>query len=197
MADRTVARIGYGLVFIENGGNHHPVHHPVFPFLQTVTQRTLDNIVPAFTLARGPSVEPIHWTPDAGLGRASSSVDRSRSGYVQQWNVGPARVRAEHRDGAGVCRFEDHPVGLPDTNLNQLTVEQLALGALLQQRVPNPSFGTIPRSSSLGDPTIPVGQLMKPYPQHTTVSLSQQRGHDDLQRLTRSWNSASPAACIW
>jgi hypothetical protein len=39
------------------------------------------------------------------------------------------------------------------------------------QRVPNPFFGTIPRSSSLGDPTIPVAQLLKPYPQYTTVSL--------------------------
>jgi hypothetical protein len=37
--------------------------------------------------------------------------------------------------------------------------------------VANPYFGTIPRSSSLGDPTITVAQLLKPYPQYTTVSL--------------------------
>jgi hypothetical protein len=37
--------------------------------------------------------------------------------------------------------------------------------------VPNPFFGTIPRSSSLGDPTIPLAQLLKPYPRYTTVSL--------------------------
>jgi len=62
-------------------------------------------------------------------------------------------------------------VGLPDTNLNQLTVEQLAQGSSLLVRVPNPYFGTIPRSSSLGDPTITVAQLLKPYPQYTAVSL--------------------------
>jgi hypothetical protein len=62
-------------------------------------------------------------------------------------------------------------VGLPDTNLNQLTVEQLSQGAPLLARVTNPFFGTIPRSSSLGDPTIPTAQLLKPYPQYTTVSL--------------------------
>jgi hypothetical protein len=39
------------------------------------------------------------------------------------------------------------------------------------ERVANPYFGTIPRSSSLGDPTITVGQLLKPYPRHTVVSL--------------------------
>jgi len=37
--------------------------------------------------------------------------------------------------------------------------------------VPNPFFGGIPRSSSLGDPTIPVAQLLKPCPEYTTVSL--------------------------
>ncbi len=62
-------------------------------------------------------------------------------------------------------------VGIPDTNLNQLTVDQLAQGAPLQQRVPNPYFGIIPRSSSLGDPTISVAQLLKPFPEYTTVSL--------------------------
>src|SRR4029079_14254874 len=62
-------------------------------------------------------------------------------------------------------------VGLPDTNLNQLTVAQLSQGASLQTRVANPYFGIIPRSSSLGDPTIPVAQLQKPYPEYTTVSL--------------------------
>jgi hypothetical protein len=62
-------------------------------------------------------------------------------------------------------------VGVPDTNLNQLTVDQLAQGASLLTRVPNPYFGIIPRSSSLGDPTTTVAQLLKPYPQYTTVSL--------------------------
>ena len=62
-------------------------------------------------------------------------------------------------------------VGIPDSNVNQLTVDQLALGPPLLQRVANPFFGTIPRSSSLGDPTITVAQLMKPFPDYTTVSL--------------------------
>src|SRR5262249_2483643 len=39
------------------------------------------------------------------------------------------------------------------------------------QPVPNPYFGITPRSSSLGNPTIPYGQLLKPYPEYTTVAL--------------------------
>ena len=37
--------------------------------------------------------------------------------------------------------------------------------------MPNPFFGIIPRSSSLGDPTITRAQLLKPFPEYTTVSL--------------------------
>ena len=173
ITDKTVARIGYGMVWIEMAGITTPFTTPVFPFLQTVSQRTLDNIVPAFALAAGPRVEPIPLTPTAGLGQGVFAVDRDLgSGYVQQWNTSLQRELTSDISvevaytGSKITR-----VGIPDTNLNQLTVEQLALGASLQQRVTNPYFGTIPRSSSLGDPTIPAGQLLKPYPQYTTVSL--------------------------
>jgi hypothetical protein len=37
--------------------------------------------------------------------------------------------------------------------------------------VPNPYFGVIPRSSSIGDPTVTKAQLMKPFPAYTVVSL--------------------------
>ena len=47
--------------------------------------------------------------------------------------------------------------------------------------MPNPYFGIIPRSSSLGDPTIPLAQLLKPYPDvHDGEPVSQQRRHDAL-----------------
>jgi hypothetical protein len=173
VTDRTVVRAGYGLVWIEMAGITTPFTTPVFPFLQTVSQRTLDNIVPAFTLASGPTVAPIPLTPDAGLGQGVFSVDRDLgSGYVRQWNTSLQRELTSDISieiaytGSKITR-----VGLPDTNLNQLSVEQLVLGPALQQRVANPYFGLIPRSSSLGDPTIPVAQLMKPYPDYTTVSL--------------------------
>jgi hypothetical protein len=65
----------------------------------------------------------------------------------------------------------DPSTGIPDTNLNQLAASQLALGSSLLERVPNPYYGIIPSSSSLGDPTIPRAQLLKPYPTYTTVSL--------------------------
>src|SRR5206468_7024405 len=87
IANHTVIRSGYGLIWIEQAGITTPFTNPQFPFLQTVTQRSLDNIMPAFILASGPSVSPIAPTPDAGLGQGVFSVDRNLgSGYAQQWN---------------------------------------------------------------------------------------------------------------
>ena len=173
ITDRTVARFGYGMVWIEQAGVTTPFTTPAFPFLQTVSQRTLDNITPAFVLAQGPRVEPIPQTPTAGLGQGVFAVDRDLgSGYVQQWHTSIQRdltstVSVEVAYAGSKITF----IGIPDANLNQLTVEHLAMGSSLQERVTNPFFGTIPRSSSLGDPTIPRAQLLKPYPQYTTVSL--------------------------
>jgi hypothetical protein len=150
-----------------------PFTTPTFPFLQTVSERALDTINPAFVLQNGPTVAPIAPTATAGLGQGVFSVDRNLgSGYVQQWNASIRRELTTNTtfEAAYVGSNITH-VGIPETNLNQLSVDQLALGPALLQRVPNPYFGVIPRSSSLGDPTIPAGQLLKPYPQYTNVSL--------------------------
>jgi Carboxypeptidase regulatory-like domain len=173
LSDTTLLSSGYGLVWIEMAGITTPFTTPTFPFLQTVSQHALDTIAPAFLLQNGPSVAPIAPTPAAGLGQGVFAVDRTLgSGYVQQWNVSVQReVTAGTTVEVAYVGSTITHVGIPDTNLNQLSVDQLALGPALLERVPNPYFGIIPRSSSLGDPTIPVAQLLKPYPAYTTVSL--------------------------
>jgi outer membrane receptor protein involved in Fe transport len=170
---KTVASAGYGLVWIEMAGITTPFTTPNFPFLQTVSERALDTLSPAFVLRDGPAVAPIPPTPSAGLGQGVFAVDRTLgSGYVQQWNASVQRELTTNTtlEIAYVGSIVTH-VGIPDSNLNQLTVGQLALGPALLARVPNPYYGIIPRTSALGDPTIPVAQLIKPYPAYTTVSL--------------------------
>src|SRR4029453_8503949 len=137
------------------------------------SQRALDTISPAFVLQNGPSVAPIPLTPTAGLGQGVFAVDPPLgSGYVQQWNVSVQRELTTNTsvEVAYVGSKITH-VGIPDSNLNQLTVDQLPLPNTLLQRVPNPYFGIVPRSSTIGDPTIPYAQLLKPFPAYTTVSL--------------------------
>jgi hypothetical protein len=173
LTDKTILSSGYGLVWIEMAGITTPFTTPTFPFLQTVSQRTLDNITPAFVLQSGPSVAPLAPTATAGLGQGVFAVDGTLgSGYAQQWNASVQRELTTNTtvEAAYIGSHIVH-VGIPDSNLNQLSASQLALGPALTQRVPNPYFGVIPQSSSLGDPTIPVAQLLKPYPEYTTVSL--------------------------
>ena len=173
LGEKTVIRSGYGLIWIEMAGITTPFTTPQFPFIQTVSQRTLDNINPAFVLSAGPTVAPIPLTPNAGLGQGVFSVDADLgSGYAQQWNFTIQRELMQNMvvEVAYAGSKITH-VGIPDTNINQLTASQLAIGAPLLVRVPNPFFGQIPRSSSLGDPTIPVAQLLRPFPRFTGVSL--------------------------
>jgi hypothetical protein len=169
---KTVVRSSYGMVFIEQTGITTPFTTPQFPFLQTVQQATLDSINPAFVLSRGPSVAPIPLNADAGLGQGVFTVNRNLgSGYVQQWNLAVQHELIRDLSievaytGSVITR-----VGIPDTNLNQLTVAQLAQGSALTATVTNPYYGQIPVSSSIGGKTISVAQLQKPYPRFLTVS---------------------------
>ena len=170
---KSVVRAGYALVWIEQAGITTPFTQPVFPFLQNVSQASLDALRPAFVLSQGPTVAPIALTPDAGLGQSVFSVDRDLgSGYAQQWNVAYQReLGADFAVEIAYAGAKGTHIGVPDTNINQLTAEQLALGNVLLERVPNSCLGVVPPSSSLGGATVSRAQAMRPYPCFNTVSL--------------------------
>src|SRR5204862_3185523 len=86
ITDSLVVRSGYSLTWIEQAGITTPFTTPLFPFIQTLGQQTLDNINPAFVLSQGPTVTPQPPIPDAGLGQGVFAVQRDNgSGYAQQW----------------------------------------------------------------------------------------------------------------
>jgi hypothetical protein len=173
---RTVVRSGFGIVFIDQSGITTPFTDPQFPFIQSVTQKTQDSVNAAFTLSGGPSVAPIPLTPAAGLGQSVYTVNRTTgSGYSQQWNLAVQRAITKNLsvDIAYVGSHIVH-VGIPDSNLNQLTAAQLAAGLTnpgsLTNKVTNPYYGQLPVSSSLDTPTIAAAQLLKPYPRFQNVA---------------------------
>lgn len=173
ITDSLVIRSGYGLTWIEQPGITTPFTTPLFPFIQTVGQRSLDNINPAFILSSGPAVQVAEPNPNSGLGQGVFGVDRHQgSGYAQQWNLMLQKIFLQDLSvEGGYLGSKLTRLGVPDVNLNQLTVNQLALGSQLTQLVPNPYFGQIPAASSLGGPTIARQQLLRPYPRFTTVTL--------------------------
>jgi hypothetical protein len=165
---RTVVRSGFGMVFIDQSGITTPFTVPQFPFVQSVTQKSADNINAAFTLSGGPTVQPIAKTATAGLGQSVYTATRNAgSGYVEQWNLAVQHALTSHLsvDFAYVGSHIVH-VGIPDQNLNQLTDAQLATGLSgtnLTAKVTNPCFGVAPSWSSIGGKTTTLAQTMMPY----------------------------------
>jgi hypothetical protein len=181
-----VLRAGYGLTWIEQAGITTPFTTPLFPFIRTEEQNSLDNRSPAFVLANGPNTGTEAPSPRSGLGQGVFAVQRDqKSGYAQQWNLTIQRtIRSAWVVEAGYAGSKLTNLGVPDVNLNQLRVEQLALGAALIQSVANPYFGHIPAGSSLGGPTIARQQLLRPYPRFTTVALYRNNvGHSTYHAL--------------
>ena len=172
-ADNWVIRSGYGMVWFEQTGITTPFTMPQFPFIQTVGQQSPDNISAAFALANGPSVVVTPPNPNSGLGQGVFGVDRTNgSGYSQQWNLTVQTSIGNNLSvEAGYLGSKNTRLGIPDANINQLSPQYLALGTALLAKVPNPYYGQIPASSSLGGPTLAAQQLLRPYPRFTTVAL--------------------------
>jgi len=168
-----VVRGGYGLIFFEQSGITTPFTIPQFPFVQTVGQQSQDNVNAAFILSSGPTVQVTDPNPNSGLGQGVFGVNRQNgSGYSQQWNFTVQKtIGTNWNVEVGYLGSKNTRLGIPDANINQLPSQYLSLGAALLTKVPNPYFGQIPASSSLGGATIAQQLLLRPYPRFTNVAL--------------------------
>lgn len=104
------------------------------------------------------------------VGQTIDAVLRNRaSPYVQQWTA-----NMQYQLGNTVLQAAyvgNHGVKLlfgTTYELDQLPPADLALGNQLLQPVANPFYGII-TSGSLSGPTIPYGQLLRPFPEYTGV----------------------------
>jgi hypothetical protein len=173
IGDSWVVRAGYGLIFFEQSGITTPFTMPQFPFIQTVGQQSQDNVNAAFALSSGPTVQVTAANPNSGLGQGVFGVDRNNgSGYSQQRNLTIGKSFGDTWNvEVSYLGSKNTRLGIPDANINQLPTQYLSQGAALLTRVPNPYFGQIPASSSLGGATITQQQLLRPFPRFTNVAL--------------------------
>jgi hypothetical protein len=135
LADTLVVRSAYGLTWFEQSGVTTPFTTPLYPFIQTLTQQSRDGIKPAFLLSQGPTVQP------GSLGQNVFAVQRDNgSGYAQQWNFSLQKsFRTAWSFEAGYVGSKLTRLGVPDVNINQLTVEQLKSGGTH----PYPNFNNV------------------------------------------------------
>jgi hypothetical protein len=112
-----------------------------------------------------------------------TNVPKEPATYVEQWNLDLQKdlghqtmVDVAYVGNRGV--HQQLPAGLNDDgqSLDQLPDQYNALGPALLAQVPNPFYGQIP-TGNLSGPTIPAGQLLRPYPQYFNL-----------------WNAANTAA---
>lgn len=101
---------------------------------------------------------------------AATNWRSTHTGYMAQWNFDIQQslwkggvLEVTYSGSAGV--------GLPagwSTQINQLPDQYLSLGSALNQSVPNP-FASVVTSGPLSQPTILRSQLLRPWPQFTTL----------------------------
>ena len=107
------------------------------------------------------------------VGQSINAVFRGRpTPYVEQWAGGfqyevmPDTILQANYVGSHGLKLL---FGNGGTQLNALPTADLSLGNALLNPVANPFYGII-NNSSIGGPTIPYGQLLRPYPEYTGVT---------------------------
>ncbi len=187
--DKTVIRTGYGLFFLPSDLNmssapwSNPINSITTPWVSTTNggytpSATLSNPFPN-GLLQPPGRNPDYQSLLYGTG-ITSPVANQRYPYVQQWNFNIERqitdtlmVEAAYAGARGVHLFGS------GGQVDQLPDQDLALGTKLQQLVPNPFYGLI-STGTLANPTVQEGQLLLPFPQYTSVSVTTPSNRDSI-----------------
>lgn len=190
--NKLVIRSGFGTFYVAN----YPLWSlPTQGFSQSTPYvGSVNGITPVNTLSNpypNGLLQPIGSSQGAltNVGQPISAVGRTRSSpYVEQWSFS-TQYALSNADVLELSYFGNHGLKLDynDVQRNQLDPQYLSLGNALLTPVKNPFYGVITSSScGLSQPTVPYGQLLRPYPQYCNV--------DDLQPPgASSWYHAMTA----
>ena len=129
---------------------------------------TVDNPYPTgLNVASGSSLGPATF-----LGQSVSAAERNlKAPYAEQWNLGVQQLLTTNLS-LDVVYVGTHGLHEPaNLTLDQLPDSALALGSALNTLVPNPFYGQI-ATGQLAAPTVSRAQLLRPYPQFTSVTAT-------------------------
>jgi hypothetical protein len=208
LTPNTIVRSGYGIFWIPTyvSFSVNPLNDMVNAAATTYTG-TVDGIHPVNTIAL-PFPAGISAPPGRSLGlegtqqfltqvvQSITEVDPSDhpEGYVQQWNLDLQReLPAGFFVSAAYVGSKGTHLAQYSQQINQISDALLAQAAsqvnpslpnptenvTLLQSVPNP-FYIDGQALALSGPTTTVGQLLRPYPQYTSVQLAGQGSYDSI-----------------
>lgn len=187
-ASDAVLRGGYGISLLPTDANtgvapSNSTINSAATSMVTARSSGINSYIPANTLSnpfpRGvlqPSGRNYNLSSLEGLS-ISGPISDEPLGYAQQWNM---NLQKEFMPGLLVevryagARAIHLPTGI-SMNLNQLDPSYFYLKSALNTKVANPFAGLVSSSGSLNGSTISRGQLLRPYPQFSTVSDSSAR----------------------
>jgi hypothetical protein len=206
LSPNTVIRSGYGIFWIPTyvSFSLNPLNDMVNAGTTTYTG-TVDGTHPVNTIAT-PFPAGIVAPPGRSLGlqgtqqyltqvvQSITEVDPSDhpEGYMQQWNLDVQRelpagffLSAAYvgSKGTHLAQYSQQANQIPDVLLAQAAAEVNPLlpnprqNVTLVQSVPNPFFIN-GEALALSGPTTTVGQLLRPFPQYTSVQLAGQGSYD-------------------
>ncbi|HXM13024.1 MAG TPA: carboxypeptidase-like regulatory domain-containing protein [Terriglobales bacterium] len=212
---KTILRSGYGIFWVPNDVSFalNPINDMINASSTTYTG-TVDGTHPYNSITL-PFPNGISAPPGRSLGtqgtqqfltqvvQAITEVDRTRDpgGYIQQWNLSIERqisggilLSAAYvgSKGTHLEQYSQQVNQISDALLSQAAAQFAAGGrstVTLLQSAPNPFVGNGGEVLALGASTTTVGQLLRPYPQYTSVELAGQGSfsstYDSLQVTAR------------
>jgi hypothetical protein len=179
VAPKLVARAGFGMFYTPaiEFGDYQGLSLAGFT-QNTPYVGTVDGITPVNLLSNpfpGGLIQPPGKSQGAltNVGQTTNAVENYRpTPYVEQWMAG-LQYQLTPNDGIDVSYVGNHGVKLLFQSLekNQMPTQYLSMGDALLANAPNPFYGHITSSGcGLNQPTVPAGQLLKPFPEFCSVS---------------------------
>ena len=203
VSDSLAVRAGYGLVWIEQAGITTPFTAPMFPFIQTLFAEFARQLHTRLSTRARADRSRSAAGPDSGLGQGVFSAQREQGRLRAAVESHPAKIAGRQLGSLpGLCGQQAHPPRRPRYQPQPThRFDTSPLGSQLTQQVANPYYGIIPPTSSLGGPTIARQQLLRRYPEVSTVALYRNNvGHSTYhsvqahvqRRLSRglTWSAA-------
>ena len=191
---QTVVRGGYGILYAPVRYDPIAALAPGYTQYTTYVASNNNNQTPAGTL-NNPFPNGLQKPAGnsagllTGLGSSVSSFDQAfEAPRVQQFSADVERELPAHIAlqagyiGSRSAHLSPGPTGGGAINVNQLNPTNFGLGTGLNEAVANPYYGK-GGVGVIGDPTVAQSQLLRPFPQFSSVSLYTSTSYADYNAL--------------